>query len=521
MLIMIAPTNSSAGRRSRSSPLGLCLALTLWAVLLAGCAMWPTPTRSTHIGAAGPLGSCADFFAALDKQTARTDALDAGYFRVANYPYLRTDRFLASFRNEAKNQRTFGAWVEQMQHLDQSARRSEIADLPDAAVAAMGSANGRRQLDRQVETCGNQLKKADFSIAANRNRLRQAVSAPDEYLALRRVLGIYPITRLFVSHGVHQWQARARGHFSAEPPPNWQVVRYMSAAAADPSAVHRIFGNTRRDALGIPIYTPQERATLFRVYAPMWVVQTQGTYDRIGSPRWSGDQCIAVDTTKPRTYTHLSFTRFQNKILTQLNYIIWFPSRPKTDAWDIYGGLLDGINLRITLGTRGAPLIYETIHNCGCYYKAYPTRRLKVRKVVSYAEPPLILEAPAIDPASAIMAVAMESRTHFVRHLYPVPRTFIGGSASYVLVDYDELKRLRQVDGRRKSMFNRYGIVPESRRLERLILWPTGVLSPGAMREWGRHAVAFVGKRQFDDPFYLEKMFMERLVSSTKKYCPR
>jgi hypothetical protein len=483
----------------------LYLTLTLWTILLSGCAMWPAPTRSTHVGAAGPLGSCADFFAALDKQTARSDALDAEYFRVAHYPYLRTDRFLASFRNEARDKRTFATWIDRMQHLDQSARRSEIADLPDAAVAAMTSTNGRRQLDRQVETCGNRLKKVDFSIAANRNRLRQEVSVPDEYLALRRILGIYPITHLFVSHGVHQWQAKARKAFSTEPPPNWQVVRYAPAPSADLLTVHRIFRNARRDALDIPVYTPQEREALFRMYAPMWVVQTQGTYDRIGSPRWSDDANIEVDTTKPRTYTHLSFTRFQNKILTQLNYIIWFPSRPKTDAWDIYGGLLDGINYRVTLDTRGDPLIYETIHNCGCYYKAYPTRQLKIRKVVNYAEPPLILKAPAIDPASAFLAVAMESRTHFVRHLYSVSR--IEGGKSYLLADYDELKQLRQVDGRRKNMFNRYGIVPESRRLERFILWPTGVLSPGAMREWGRHAVAFVGKREFDDPFYLEKMF--------------
>jgi hypothetical protein len=56
-------------------------------------------------------------------------------------------------------------------------------------------------------------------------------------------------------------------------------------------------------------------------------------------------------------------------------------------------------------------------------------------------------------------------------------------------------------------MFDRTGIVPGTQRLERYLLWPTGVLSPGAMRQWGTHAVAFVGRRHFDDPFYLEEMF--------------
>jgi hypothetical protein len=56
-------------------------------------------------------------------------------------------------------------------------------------------------------------------------------------------------------------------------------------------------------------------------------------------------------------------------------------------------------------------------------------------------------------------------------------------------------------------MFQQNGITRGTERLERLILWPTGVYSPGAMRQWGRHAVAFAGKRHFDDPFYMEKMF--------------
>jgi hypothetical protein len=29
------------------------------------------------------------------------------------------------------------------------------------------------------------------------------------------------------------------------------------------------------------------------------------------------------------------------------------------------------------------------------------------------------------------------------------------------------------------------------------------------MRQWGRHAVAFVGRRHFDDPLYMDRMFVE------------
>jgi outer membrane translocation and assembly module TamA len=40
---------------------------------------------------------------------------------------------------------------------------------------------------------------------------------------------------------------------------------------------------------------------------------------------------------------------------------------------------------------------------------------------------------------------------------------------------------------------------------ERYLFWPTRVPEPGAMRQWGRHATAFVERRYFDDPDLFEK----------------
>ena len=331
----------------------------------------------------------------------------------------------------------------------------------------------------------------------------------DDYITLRRVLGIYPITRLFVSYGVSRWHGEARKSFSAEPPANWQTIRYLPAEKIDMSPLSRIVEQTERDALGIPIYTPEKRQALFRLYAPVWEIQYQGNYDRIGAPFYTDSGLISVNTDQPVTYTLLSFTRFGKEIFTQLNYIIWFPSRPKEGAFDILGGMLDGLNYRVTLDNAGKPLVYETMHNCGCYYKAYPTDRLQVRAQIDYAEPPLILEAPAMNPSEDLMAVAMESRTHYVQHLYPLSRELKPAMSVYSLVDYGQLRSLPYLEDNRQSMFGQDSIAPGSKRLERFILWPTGVLSPGAMRQWGRHAVAFAGKRHFDDPFFMDQMFVE------------
>jgi hypothetical protein len=107
------------------------------------------------------------------------------------------------------------------------------------------------------------------------------------------------------------------------------------------------------------------------------------------------------------------------------------------------------------------------------------------------------------------MTVAMETRTHYVRHLYPADRWPHPETMAYYLADYAALRSLPDPKGGRRSMFGPDSLAPGSERLERFILWPTGVVSPGAMRQWGRHAVAFVGERHFDDPDYMDRMFIE------------
>lgn len=519
-MIKPPPKSSLVPCRSRFQRSAYFFVLFVGALLHSGCAVWPQPTRSVHVGASSPVGRCADFFAALDDQTAASNAVDAGFTRVKHYPYLRTNRLMGSFRNEVGNDDAFSAWIDQLQALDQSARRAEIANLSNMNMAGINMANGiiaatkpvddKDELYRTVIACGDLLKAVDFSSSDNRDKLRQEVSAKDDYLILRRWLGLYPITNLFVSQGVKRWHAKAREGFSLDPQASWQTVRYAPGVKPDVSAAYRIVRSARRNKLGIPVYETEDQKTLLHLYAPVWVVQTHTDDDRIGAPAWKGGGRIHVDIGKPFCYTRFSFTRFANKILTQLNYIIWFPSRPKDGTLDIYGGLLDGINYRVTLDTSGQPIAYETIHNCGCYYKAYPTSRLRAHEKVAYAEPPLILKAPEINPAQESMAVGIEAGTHYVRQLYPLSRDVQSATKIYDLADYTELQRLTYVDGSQKSMFDRYGIVPGTQRLERFVLWPTGVLSPGAMRQWGRHAVAFVGRRHFDDPFYLDKMFKIR-----------
>ena len=75
------------------------------------------------------------------------------------------------------------------------------------------------------------------------------------------------------------------------------------------------------------------------------------------------------------------------------------------------------------------------------------------------------------------------------------------------MADYDELRSLPRTGGARRSLFEPDGLVAGSERLERYLFWPMGIASPGAMRQWGHHATAFVGRRHFDDPDLLQSAF--------------
>ena len=473
-------------------------------LLLTGCAT-PLP-RSMRAADSGPAGNCIDFFTSLDHRVAEAGVMDSGDFRIKGYPYLRVNRFLASFQQEIMDKETFAAWINHMQILDQDAREYEMENLPTAA--GQPSENNKDAFKADVVTCGNLLKTADFKGAGlQMEALRKQVDAPDEYSLLRRIFGLYPLSRFFILLGVDNWHKEARKNFSTQSPAGWLTIRYIPENFGELPSSRRLVQETRRDALGIPTYAPGDLEALFKIFAPAWEVQIQGDQDKIGSPFWTAEGKLGVNTQNPLTYTLLSFTRFGKDILTQLNYIIWFPSRPKVNALDIYGGLLDGVNYRVTLDNMGDPMLYETIHNCGCFYMAFPAKGLHVRKKIDYSEPPLILQTPEVDPKSEFMTIAMTSGAHFVQHLYPVARKTQSYSTVYSLADYGQLRSLPRGPNGRAGMFDQDGIGIGSERLERFLYWPTGILSPGSMRQWGRQAVAFAGTRHFDDPFFMDKIF--------------
>ena len=85
-----------------------------------------------------------------------------------------------------------------------------------------------------------------------------------------------------------------------------------------------------------------------------------------------------------------------------------------------------------------------------------------------------------------------------------------GAKLPTALLDENQLRALPWPAGGTRSAYDAAGLVPGSERGERWLFWPMGIASAGQMRQWGRHATAFVGRRHFDDPGLLDLYFEPR-----------
>lgn len=497
--------------------------------LAAGCAT-VQPPHGDSLHATDPARQdCARWFQSLDAAVARAGVTDIAARRVDGFPYLRVDRFVAALGEtlprgdvadvkdgDATEAGTLGgedarfdAWFARMRTLDNDGRRVEVDNLPDAVIGQLGVA-GRGEVLQRTGACADTLAAADLEQPAQtRALLAKRARVADDYSTWQRALGLYPLLQLPFSGGIDDWHAEAIDTFErarageAMPHP---VLRYVPAGglAYTREEVAALLAR-ERDPLGIPLFSADERARLFVTYAPVLEVETSGEYDRVGRLVWSDSPYPQVDASRPTLYRKLTYTRFAGQTLLQLVYVAWMGERPKDGRFDLLGGHLDGIIWRVTLSAEGEPLLFDTIHPCGCFHMFFPTPR-----VIPVAAPDPYIEwafspadLPSIEPAQRVV-VSMQTRTHYLRNVWP-------GTAAdgieYGFADYDALRTLPLPGGGSRSAFGSDGLVPGTERGERFLFWPMGISSAGAMRQWGAHATAFIGRRHFDDADLIERRF--------------
>jgi hypothetical protein len=480
-------------------------------LVAAGCA--EVTSRPSSLG--DEPQRCEALYRDVDRAVERAEVRDGGTARIEGFPYLRSDRLLASFAPEAADGAPFDDWVLRLRALGRAARHAELANLPASEHARLNELSGSSAtLEEALDHCARMLAGRDFSARERRDALRAAARVPDDYSTSMRIVGLYWLARIPFASGVQDYQRETQATFDAplealplrgtlvayappEPPP-------LSREAAQEAAL-----SIPRDALGIPAPAQQQLETLFAAHAPVWLVDQYDDHDRIGRlvlrEDGKGTTAVAVDVSAPTTYRRAAHTRYGNHVLLQLVYSVWFPGRPKPSTFDLLGGHLDALVWRVTLSPGGEPLVFDSIHSCGCYHQFFPTSRARLRPqprtLDEWAFAPQEVTARAGDR----IGLRVQSGTHYLeRVVVPVSAR---AAAHYAVTADEALRSVPHPAGGRRSVFRPDGIVEGSQRGERYLFWPMGIREPGAMRQWGRHATAFIGRRHCDEARLMERYF--------------
>ncbi|OQK18214.1 hypothetical protein AU255_10375 [Methyloprofundus sedimenti] len=449
------------------------------------------------------------------KDAGVTDTQNA---RIANFPYLRVNRFLSSFRAEVQNQ-TFDSWLDLLQALGLQDWSIELNNLPSQYSWKLEQLTtdffpAMASIHSKLTYCSNTLMRFELSQDFKREELKRSAIVPSEYNTWQQVLGLYPLTAIPFRIGIYRWHQQAMTTFSGpilSLPVEGQVVLYTPADSTiklSQEQVAEILQSSAKNPLHIPMPTEHQQQQLFKQFAPHFEIDTASENDKIGAPQWDNNDNILINTTKPVVFQLISHTRMQSKTLLQLNYNIWFPARPKEWPLDLLGGRLDGIIWRVTLNTDGNPLILDSIHNCGCYHFFFPTQYARLSESIS------LFQEPAFAPQNQFnfnldqpVIVRLGSNQHYIQKIHSTPTTDTV-NRNYVTVNADQLRSLAYINEHDRSLYNEAGIINGSERGERFFFWPMGIPNPGAMRQWGHHATAFVGRRHFDDADLFENILV-------------
>jgi hypothetical protein len=482
--------------------------------LIAGCATLDAPLRE-HLGSeAVQVRSCASWYIALDRAIDASGVRDAQETRIPGFPYLRANRLLAALKERAGNSEAAAhALAVRLAALDHAARVAEIGNLPDAQVAALPDlvvAGSRAEVLSRTRDCARLLREIDLAKPQVRRLLVERTNVPDDYSSGLRAAGLYYLTRIPFASGIRGWEDEMKAAFArAARQASVPTVRYASPGALPrpPGEVRRMLAAASANPLAVPEPQADDLADLIAANAPSFEVEIGGDFDRFGELRWLREAAVpAVDASRQVVYAHAAHTLYRGHVLLQLVYTIWFPERPPREPGDLLAGMLDGLVWRVTLSPEGEPLVYDTIHACGCFHMFFPTARAKALPAPDGLEEWAFVPRwlPKVSPGERPL-LRIASGTHYVEDVSLVRG--VDSVSRYELRDYDELRSLRRLEGGHRGAFGPDGLVAGTERAERYFFWPMGIRSAGAMRQRGRHATAFVGRRHFDDADLFERRF--------------
>ena len=213
--------------------------------LLAGCAL--NPPRPPDDPAAA---RCLALYDELDAAVAEGGTTPSAPVRVAGFPYLRVDRFLADFGARALSPAETVAWLTRLNALDQEARRVEWTSLPEPVRTALNRRHAPGEgVSAVLARCAVALRSADSRDPERLASIQERARVPDDYVTVNQVLGLYPLTMLPVDFGIYRYQEETRARFArplVDLPVQGELRRYGPPAPLP--AVARVRSDSPRCA---------------------------------------------------------------------------------------------------------------------------------------------------------------------------------------------------------------------------------------------------------------------------------
>ena len=453
--------------------------------------------------------SCLDFFYQLDSAIDSHTIFEASSQRIDGYPIYRSNRFLASFTEQPLSPAEHLEWKKHLHENASNAYNLEVTRLPISIQKSIAASIDSPSINQGITQCSIVLEEY-FIEKEKRSPLNtERLLVNDSYSTPLRFFGLYSFTSLLAQSSIEDYQEMMMGLYKQGPgstPTDFYSPKQRAVLNAN--TIQQLFSEAYKNSpLSIPALPPSQLANVLSHFSPNLSIESNSNSDRIGSPKWKDNGNIWIDTQEPKLYTFISYTRHNNKILMQLNYGFWFPDRPSQTSFDIYAGPLDGIIWRVTLDHLGQPLVYDSIHQCGCYHKVFLPDGISHNITEKDIESPLFFDLNI--NASHPVTLHIDSESHYIVGVSQTDvnqrKAFPDNTTDYTIEDYQTLSQLSSTKNK-KSLFGSDGIIQQSARKERWFLWPLGVVNAGAMRQKGNHAIAFIGRRHFDDAYLWEEL---------------
>ena len=473
----------------------------LLSATLAGCAPTPPPEppvpKVDFTGFYSELKPCRDRYREIDAKIDAAGVRNPAYYRVPGFPYFRTDRLLASYRNEVHDINEVGGWVRHLRELDQEAREFEYENL--------GMTRQEIAIQRfEFLNCGRGLSALELDDPEVMKRLLDTVNPPGENSGgfLQRI-GLAGLLEPLLRDRVLERQSALSQAFQTPLPEvigNAPVQFWQVAATGDPSVIPKKLDDTLPDELGLPGLFESAWVAIAEANAPRLLLAQAGEDSRLGTPVVTPDG-IGVDVASPRVDYQIGFTRFGGRALIQVFYFVWLkPERAGAAG-------LDGFVWRATLDENLQPLVYDAVRSSGLDHVWFPVQGVKRREPAAQAGEPALL--PQAGPAP-VRPVLVLDRSNYLRRVVAEDALPGAKANQYALQRYEDLSRLRTPGGGARNLFAPDGALAGGNAPVNSLAILSGIPGLGLPRHVAHLPGSLLASRAFDDPAALDEVF-ERL----------